>query len=113
MLLTLFFISSITFLLLNYLPGSPYANEEKLTEHQRQIMDEKYGLNKPVAERYVIYMAGLLHGDFGISLQFSNQPVSTLLSRCIGHSLQLGIQAILLGTYRILSLRFFCNLFLP
>ncbi|WP_058301081.1 oligopeptide ABC transporter permease [Gorillibacterium timonense] len=98
MLVTLFFISSITFLLMNFLPGSPYNNEEKLTNQQRQIMDEKYGLNKPVTERYATYMSGIVRGDFGISLQFSNQPVGKLLSKRIGPSLQLGIQAMLLGT---------------
>ncbi|MEK5163383.1 ABC transporter permease [Paenibacillus sp. FSL R5-0527] len=95
---TLLFISFITFLLMNFLPGSPYSNEEKLTAQQREIMNEKYGLNKQLGERYLIYMSGIVRGDFGISLQFSNQPVSKLLAERIGPSVQLGLQAMILGT---------------
>ncbi|MBJ6364321.1 ABC transporter permease [Paenibacillus sp. MAHUQ-46] len=98
MLATLFLISTITFLLMNFLPGSPYQNEEKLTPVQRQMMNEKYGLDKPAGERYLIYLSGLAKGDLGISLQFGNQPVSKLLSSRIGPSIQLGLQAMLLGT---------------
>ncbi|GIO40146.1 peptide ABC transporter permease [Paenibacillus antibioticophila] len=98
MILTLLLISQLTFLLMNFLPGSPYSNEEKLTSQQREIMNEKYGLNKPLGERYLIYMSGIVRGDFGVSLQFSNQPVSKLLSDRIGPSIQLGIQAMIFGT---------------
>lgn len=98
MMLTLLLISQLTFLLVNFLPGSPYSNEEKLTSQQREIMNEKYGLNKPLGERYLIYMSGIVRGDFGVSLQFSNQPVSKLLSDRIGPSIQLGIQAMIFGT---------------
>ncbi len=98
MLITLLLISSCTFLLMNFLPGSPYGNEEKLTNKQREVMNERYGLNKPLGERYIIYMSGMLKGDFGISLQFGDQPVRSILSKRIGPSLQLGIQAMILGT---------------
>lgn len=40
----------------------------------------------------------IVHGDFGISLQFSDQKVTTLLSNRIGPSVQLGLQAVAFGT---------------
>ncbi|PWC16437.1 ABC transporter permease [Brenneria corticis] len=98
MVVTLLMISSLTFLLMNLLPGSPYNNEEKLTAGQRVLMNEKYGLDKPLAQRYAIYMSGVVQGDFGISLQFGDQPVSKLLHNRIGPSVQLGLQAMLLGS---------------
>ena len=48
MALTLFIIITVTFLLLQFLPGSPFANEELLTETQRQMLYETYGLNEPI-----------------------------------------------------------------
>ena len=39
----------------------------------------------------------MLHGDMGTSFQFSNQPVSYLISSRIGASAQLGIQAMIFG----------------
>lgn len=80
------------------LPGTPYSNQEKLSEEQIYIMNEKYGLNKPMAEQYWIYITGLLRGNLGVSFQFNNTPVTTLLSSRVGPSLQLGFQAIILGT---------------
>lgn len=98
MLLTLFLIASITFFLMKLLPGTPYSNQDKLSEEQIYIMNEQYGLNEPVPVQYLIYIGGLLQGDLGTSFQFSNTPVTKLLSTRVGPSLQLGIQAVALGT---------------
>ncbi|MGB3161442.1 oligopeptide ABC transporter permease [Carnobacterium sp.] len=98
MFLTLFLIASITFFLMNLLPGTPYSNQDKLSEEQIFIMNEKYGLNEPLPVQYLIYMSGLLKGDLGTSFQFNNTPVTELLSTRVGPSLQLGIQAVILGT---------------
>lgn len=83
---------------MNLLPGTPYSNRDKLTQAQLQVMDAKYGLNDPLYKRYLTYINNILHGDFGISLQFSDQKVTTLLGSRIGVSIQLGLQAVLLGT---------------
>ncbi|MGX7420153.1 oligopeptide ABC transporter permease [Carnobacterium gallinarum] len=98
MLITLLLIASITFFLLKLLPGTPYSNQEKLSQEQIMIMNEKYGLNKPVIEQYWVYITGLFKGDLGTSFQFNNTPVTTLLSARVGPSLQLGVQAVVLGT---------------
>lgn len=98
MLLTLFLIASITFFLMKLLPGTPYSNQDKLSEEQIYIMNEQYGLNEPVPVQYLVYIGGLLKGDLGTSFQFNNTPVTKLLSTRIGPSLQLGIQSVALGT---------------
>ena len=98
MALTLFLITSATFFLMNLLPGTPYNNQDRLTEIQLQMLNEKYGLNKPLLTRYGDYLWNVLHGNFGISLQFSDQKVTTLLRSRIGPSVQLGLQAVAFGT---------------
>lgn len=98
MVTTLWIIVTITFLLINFLPGTPYNNRDKLTSEQLQVLDQKYGLDQPLGQRYLTYLNNILHGDFGISLQFSDQKVTTLLGSRIGVSIQLGIQAIIFGT---------------
>lgn len=97
MILTLLIVATVTFFLMKMMPGSPYANEEKMTAQQIRIMNEQYGLNKPVWVQYLIYIAGVFHGDFGVSFQYSNQPVSTLIGSRLGASVQLGLQALILG----------------
>ena len=39
----------------------------------------------------------MLHGDFGTSFQYSNQPVSSLIAARLGASCQLGLQALFVG----------------
>lgn len=98
MFLTLFLIASITFFLMKLLPGTPYSNQDKLSEEQIYIMNEKYGLNEPLPVQYLVYISGLLRGDLGTSFQFNNTPVTELLSTRVGPSMQLGVQAVVLGT---------------
>ena len=98
MAITLFLIASITFFLMKALPGTPYSNQDKLSEEQIFIMNEKYGLNKPILVQYAVYIFGLLRGDMGVSFQFNNTPVTDLLSSRIGPSMQLGLQAVIIGT---------------
>ncbi|AMB92134.1 ABC transporter permease [Aerococcus christensenii] len=98
MILTLFLIATITFFLMKLLPGTPYSNEDKLSPEQIYIMNERYGLNDPIFVQYIRYIFGMVKGDFGISFQFNNTPVSELLGARIWPSIQLGAQALVLGT---------------
>jgi len=99
MVLTLWLIATITFFLMQFLPGTPYTNAEKLSPEQIALLNEQAGLDKPIITQYWLYLTNLLKGDFGISFQFKNQPVTNLLSGRIGPSLQLGLQAIIFGTF--------------
>ena len=99
MILTLFIVATATFFLMKLMPGSPYTNEAKMTHAQIQIMNEQYGLNKPLWQQYLIYLGGMLHGDLGVSFQYSNQPVSTLIGARLGASMQLGLQAMIFGVF--------------
>lgn len=96
MIVTLFLIATITFFLMKLLPGSPYANEENLTDAQLQIMNAKYGLDKPVWMQYFIYLGGLVRLDLGMSFQY-NSTVLNLLSSRVGPSFQIGLQALIFG----------------
>lgn len=99
MLLTLFLVATITFFLMKLMPGTPYTNQAKMTASQIEIMNKQYGLDKPIWEQYLIYIFGMFHGDFGTSFQYSNQPVSYLISSRLGASMQLGLQAMIFGVF--------------
>ncbi|WP_125765883.1 MULTISPECIES: oligopeptide ABC transporter permease [Levilactobacillus] len=97
LILTLFIVITLTFFLMKLLPGTPLTNQAKLSKSQIALIYEQYGLNKPVWQQYLLYLAGAVRGNFGTSFQFSDQPVSYLLSSRIGPSLQIGLQAMILG----------------
>ncbi|WP_027106340.1 oligopeptide ABC transporter permease [Ligilactobacillus ceti] len=99
MILTLFLVATLTFFLMKLMPGTPFTNQQKMTAEQIQIVNEQYGLNKPIWQQYLLYLAGMVHGDFGTSFQFSNQPVSYLIASRIGASAQLGVQAMIFGVF--------------
>ncbi|MFP7254595.1 peptide ABC transporter permease [Virgibacillus sp. 7505] len=98
MLITLFLIATISFFLMHFLPGTPITNENKLSPEQREIILETYGLNDPLPVQYVKYMGGLVTGDLGVSFQYDNRGVTEILMDRIGPSMQLGAQALLIGT---------------
>ena len=97
MVVTLWIIITITFLLMRFLPGSPWMNPMELTAEQVEILNAHAGLDRPIIEQYWIYITQLLRGDLGVSFQFSNQPVTALIAGRIAPSLQLGAQALILG----------------
>ncbi|GAK47676.1 oligopeptide transport system permease protein [Secundilactobacillus oryzae JCM 18671] len=79
------------------MPGTPLTNQEKLSPEQIALIYKQYGLDKPVWVQYIDYLINATHGDFGTSFQFSDQPVSYLISSRIGASVQLGAQAMVIG----------------
>jgi oligopeptide transport system permease protein len=95
---TLLVILLILFLMLEFMPGSPF-NDEKLTADQIALLNQKYGLDQPVFIRFFNYIKNMLTGDFGVSYTISkNTPISALLQTRLPISLRVGGQAVLLGT---------------
>lgn len=98
MVLTLFIIATATFFLLEAVPGDPLTQRaDRLPEQSRAALYERYGLDKPVLERYVTQMSNMLHGEFGESFVYAGQTVSGLLESRLPVSARLGIQQMLLG----------------
>ncbi|WNB90612.1 oligopeptide ABC transporter permease [Bacillus sp. NEB1478] len=98
MLLTLFIIATITFFLMKLLPGSPFKNQEKLTEAQKYALNEKYGLNDPVPVQYVTYLGRLAQGDLGYTFQFNGRTVNSMIVNGMGPSATIGVEALIFGT---------------
>ena len=69
-LITIWAVVTIVFFLVRIMPGGPFDGE-KTTPEMKALLNEKYGLDKPVGEQYKIYMTNLLKGDFGQSIVFS------------------------------------------
>lgn len=97
-IVTFLVIATLTFLLMQTLPGSPF-NDERLSETQKQRLAEKYKLDQPVPIQYGNYILNLLQGDLGDSYQYDGRPVTKIIAERIGPSVVLGAQALLVGTF--------------
>lgn len=94
---TILAIIIILFFLLQLMPGSPF-NNERLTDEQKQQLEEKYGLDKSLPEQIVIYIKNILTGDFGVSYNIQqNYPVASLLASRYPVSIRIGLQAFAVG----------------
>ncbi|MGE9882498.1 ABC transporter permease [Blautia obeum] len=98
MLLTLFIIATATFFLLEAIPGNPLSERaDRLPEQSREALYAKYGLDKPVMERYVKQMSSMIKGNFGESIVYAGQTVSKLIRTRLPVSARLGLQQMILG----------------
>ena len=96
LLVTLWVVVTLSFFLMQVMPGSPF-NNPKLTNDMIAVMNKQYGLDKSVWQQYLQYLWNVLHGDLGTSYQSANQPVSMMISQRLAVSAQLGIQALVVG----------------
>ena len=104
---TLFLVVFILFLLMELMPGSPF-NDPKLSDDQKQVMMQAYGLDKPVLTRFFIYVKNILHGDFGVSYNLATDvPVAELIKTRLPISMIIGAAALVLGSIAGLVLGFF------
>ena len=88
-LLTVFLILLLLFLMLDFMPGSPFNNEEKMSAEQIADLYHKYGLDQPIINRFFLYLKNMLHGDFGISYSLPSFVFALLLSYFFGFKFKL------------------------
>ncbi|MGT2888036.1 ABC transporter permease [Streptococcus didelphis] len=96
LLVTLWVVVTLSFFLMQVMPGTPY-NNPKLTDEMIALLNKQYGLDKPLWQQYFKYLFDVLHGDFGTSYQSVNQSVSKLITQRLGISVHLGLQALVVG----------------
>lgn len=98
-LLTVFLVATITFFLMNAVPGNPWLSEKTPPQSVIDALNAKYGLDKPLPEQYVMYIGNLLHGDFGTSIKMSkNRSVVDMITEKFPVSASLGIVAVAWAT---------------
>jgi peptide/nickel transport system permease protein len=92
-------VTLFSFLLLHLVPGSParqLAGGPLATKAQIAAVTAQYGFNQPIPIQYAKYLAGIIHGDFGMSLRYQ-QPVAALLRLRFPATAELVIAALILG----------------
>jgi ABC-type dipeptide/oligopeptide/nickel transport system permease component len=98
-IVTVWFIATVTFVAMHSVPGDPLANERATTEQIRRNLEQRYGLDRSVSEQYVIFLTGMLRGDFGISFTQENRRVNDIIREHFPVSATLGILAVVFAAF--------------
>lgn len=94
---TIWAVVTITFFLMHAVPGDPFQKEGKMPEVVYENLLEKYGLDKPKSEQYVIYLKNLLQGNLGESMKSRVETVNDMVGRGFPVSAYLGVQALIIA----------------
>ncbi|MBQ6048470.1 MAG: ABC transporter permease [Oscillospiraceae bacterium] len=100
-IVTVFIICAITFFLMHAVPGGPFNREKALSQATIDALNARYNLDKPLGTQFLLYLKGLAHGDFGVSLK-NGREIKAIIGESFPISARLGLSAIavalLLGT---------------
>ncbi|KGF31447.1 peptide ABC transporter permease [Peptoniphilus lacrimalis DNF00528] len=93
--LVLILVATITFLLMNMVPGSPFLSEKPPSPEVMEQLNKKYGLDKPLSVQLKRYLINTLKLDFGVSLKMQkNRPVIEIIKEMFPTSAKIGIIAL-------------------
>jgi peptide/nickel transport system permease protein len=89
----------VTFSLGRLIPGDPCRAMlgEKANQQVCDAFIQRFGLNQPLPNQFVIYLGNFLHGDLGDSIRFG-RPVTTLLAERLPVTIELAICALAFAT---------------
>lgn len=100
-IVTIWAVATLTFFLMNLVPGGPFLSEKAISPQAQAALEAKYGLDKPMFQRYLNYISSAAHGDFGDSLKQRGRTVMSIISMKFPVSARVGgisvLVALLLG----------------
>lgn len=80
-IVSIIIVSAISFFAMNLIPGGPFNKEKAGSPAIQKVLEERYNLDKPVGQQYLIYMNKLIHGDWGVSLKNGRDIWSDIWSK--------------------------------
>jgi ABC-type dipeptide/oligopeptide/nickel transport system permease component len=90
-----FIVSVITFLLMHAAPGTPFqpVSDRPLPPAVIDRLEAQFGLDRPIHEQYLSWVANILQGDLGPSYRIRGRGVSEIITDNMWASIQLGSMA--------------------
>lgn len=113
LIITLFMISIATFFVFQIIPGDAVANMlgTEATPEREEALRQQLGLDEPVPVRYIEWIKGVAHGDFGRSYRYAeNMNEMMSVSRLIGDKLPVTLTLAVLSLIMTVILGFFIGI---
>jgi oligopeptide transport system permease protein len=101
---TLLLVITLAFFMMRAAPGGPFDRDRRLSPEIERNVAARYGMDRPLPQQYLAYLAGVARGDLGPSLKYKDKSVLQILRENAPVSLELGGLAILLASVTGVSL---------
>ena len=79
-ILTVLIVATLTFFLMNAVPGGPYEAEKSISPQAKAALEAKFGLDQPLFTQYLTYMKNIFHGDFALK-QRGREVIDIILTK--------------------------------
>lgn len=92
-------VSVIVFLMITLTPGDPVEimlGDSRVTPEQVTALRRDMGLDRPIYERFILFLANALQGDFGLSF-FHRRPVIDVIGERLPATIELTLAALILS----------------
>ncbi len=96
-LVTVWIVVSLTWFMMQAIPGDPFQNERRVIPELKEQLRKYYGLDKPLVVQYGVYMKNFAQGNLGMSFLRKNRMVNTIIKEGLPYSASLGLRAIAVG----------------
>lgn len=92
-------VSAIVFFLMNAVPGGPFSlGERGYSPDALANLERKYGIDKPLLERYINFLTSAAQLDFGYSFSVAGSPpVTSVILRTWPVTLHVGLYTIIVS----------------
>jgi len=97
-LLTILIICALTFFIMHAVPGGPFNREKALSAATIEALNERYNLDKPQGEQFLLYMREFFKGDLGVSLK-NGREISAIIGESFPISAKLGLLAVAVAIF--------------
>lgn len=106
-ILTYLIVVTVTFWVMQLVPGGPWTREKALSDAVIAALNKRYGLDQPLFVQYLRYLGRAMIGDFGVSYYYKGREVTEIIFNGFKYSLSIGAAAavlalivgVALGTY--------------
>jgi len=99
LLFSLFMVASLTFALMQMIPGDPFSQEKAIPKEILDAMYRHYGLDQPWYVQYWNYLKGFATGDLGPSFKYQGRTVTEIIREGFPVSMILGLEALTLSIF--------------
>ena len=97
--ISLFTVATLTFFIMQAVPGDPFIEEQSVPKEIIESMHAHYGLDQPLYIQYMKYLKGLATLNLGPSFKYEGRTVNDIIVQGFPVSFVLGLEAIFISVF--------------